>query len=222
VLSDAILPILAAAIFLAGVCILLLLWVNIFREMRGERRMRVGPTWRIDLRRAIAIIVALGMIATANVVFWVNTQLRLYSAVVPGVPLGTITIIHESGMLPRLVYASTDREGRPGLEVFPMREAEFRLQGERIRWSRHLKWLGLDDHFKLSRIEFFPATGKILSKSSYAVDVRQGPTTLFDQLERWKSWFPFVQIDTVSTELWNADSEYSRSIYLNPDRIVSR
>ena len=172
-LTDAILPVFATAVFLAGGCILLLLWVNIFREMKGERRLRGVPTWRIDLRRALAIVLALGMIGTANLIFWVNNQLRLYSPVVPGVPLGTITIMHESGMLPRLVYASTDREGRPGLEVFPVREAEFRLQGERIRWSRHLKWLGLGDHFKLSRIEFYPETGTTLGKSSYAVDVRQ-------------------------------------------------
>lgn len=221
-LSDAILPIFAAAIFLAGVCILLLLWVNIFREMRGDRRVRTTPTWRIDLRRAVAIILALGMIGAGNLTFWVNSQLRLFSPVVPGVPLGTITIMHESGMLPRLVYASADREGQPGLEVFPVREAEFRLQGERIRWSKHLKWLGLDDHFKLSRIEFYPETGTVLEKSSYAVEVRQGSTTLFNQLQRWGKWLPIVQIDTVSTELWNADAEYSRSIFLNPDRIVSR
>lgn len=221
-LSDAILPIVATAIFLAGSCILLLLWVNIFREMKGERRLRGIPTWKIDVRRALAIVVALGMIGTSNLIFWVNSQLRIYSPVVPGVPLGTVTIMHESGMLPRLVYASTDREGRPGLEVFPVREAEFRLQGERIRWSGHLKWLGLGDHFKLSRIEFYPETGPELGESSYAVDVRQGSTTLFDQLERWGKWIPFVRVDTVSTELWNADAEYSRSIYLNPDRIVSR
>ncbi len=221
-LSDAILPILAATIFLAGVCTLLLLWVNIFREMRGERRIRNIPTWKIDLRRAIVIILALGMIGAGNLTFWVNRQLRLFSPVVPGVPLGTITIMHESGMLPRLVYASSDREGRPALEVLPVRDAEFRLRGERIRWSRHLRWLGLDDHFKLSRIEFYPETGSVLGQSSYAVDVRQGTTSLFDQLQRWDAWLPLVQIDTVSTEIWNAGTEYSRSIYLNPDRIVSR
>lgn len=221
-LSDAILPIFAATIFLAGVCTLLLLWVNIFREMRGERRIRSMPTWRIDMRRALAIVLALGMIAAGNFTFWVNRQLRLYSPVVPGVPLGTITIMHERGMLPRLVYASTDREGRPALEVLPVRDAEFRLRGERIRWSRHLKWLGLDDHFKLSRIEFFPAHGSAMGQSSYTIDVRQGSTTLFDQLNRWGGWLPFVEVDTVSTELWEAVTEYSRSIYLNPDRIVAR
>jgi hypothetical protein len=152
----------------------------------------------------------------------VNRQLRLYSPVVPGVPLGTITIMRENGMLPRLVYASTDREGRPTLEVLPVRDAEFRLRGERIRWSGHLKWLGLDDHFKLSRIEFFHAHGSAVGQSSYTIDVRQGSTTLFDQLNRWGGWLPFVEVDTVSTELWDANTEYSRSIYLNPDRIVAR
>ena len=221
-LSDAILPILAATIFLAGVCTLLLLWVNIFRELRGERRIRNVPTWRIDLRRGIAIILALAMITAGNLTFWVNRQLRLYSPVVPGVPLGNITIMHESGMLPRLIYASTGREGRPALEVFPVRDAEFRLIGERIRWTRHLRWLGLEEHFKLSRIEFYPETGMVLGQSSYAVEVRQGSTALFNQLRRWEAWLPIVQVDTVSTELWNADTEYSRSIFLNPDRIVVR
>ena len=221
-LSDAILPIFAATIFLCGLSVLLLLWINIFREIRDDRRNRGIPTWRVDLRRGFAIVVALLMIGGGNLTFWVNRQLRLYSPVIPGVPLGTISIMHERGMLPRLVYSSTDREGRPALEVLPVRDTEFRLRGERIHWSRHLRFLGLDDHFKLSQIEFFPAHGSIPGRSSYAVDVSQGTTTLFDRLGQWGNWLPFVDTDTLSTELWDAETEYSRNLYLNSDRIVSR
>lgn len=221
-LSDAILPIFAATIFLSGICVLLLLWVNIFREIRSDRRSRGLPTWRIDLRRGVAIVTALMMIGGGNLTFWVNRQLRLYSPVIPGVPLGTISIMREQGMLPRLVYSSTDREGRPALEVLPLRDAEFRLRGERIQWSRHLRFLGLDDHFKLSRIEFFPAQGSFPPQSSYAVDISQGSTTLFDRLGRWGEWLPFVDTDTLTTDLWDAETEFSRNIYLSSDRIVSR
>jgi hypothetical protein len=157
----------------------------------------------------------------ASLTFWVNRELRLYSPVVPGVPLGTISIMHERGMLPRLVYASTDQEGRQALEVFPVRDAVFQIEGESIRWSRALRFLGLGEHFKLSRIEFYRETRSVPGQSTYSVDVRQGPSELFRRIEQWHRWLPFVEVDTLTTDVWDAAAEYSRPIYIHSDRIVS-
>jgi hypothetical protein len=135
--------------------------------------------------------------------------------------MGTISIMHEQGMLPRLVYASTDQEGRQALEVFPVRDAVFRLRGEAIRWAPSLRILGLGEHFKLSRIEFYPKGKSAPGQSTYAVDVRRGPTDLFRHIQRLHKWLPFVEAETLDTDVWDAAYEYSRPIYLTPDRIVT-
>jgi len=222
---DAILPILATTFFLVGVGALLLLMLNILRELRADQRNRRlinAVKWRIDLKRGIVLIGAIGVIVASNITFWVNSQLRLYSPVVPGLPLGTITIMHESGSLPRLVYASIDREGREALEVFPVRDANFRLKGEVIRWSPTLKYFGLGEHFKLSRIDFYPLSDPDGVNATYGVNVRQGSSGLFQRLVELNSWLPFVEVDTMETSIWDANAEYSRNIYLYADRLVAK
>lgn len=224
-LYDAILPILATSLFLIGIGALVLLFLNIVRSLRGDnrnRRMGLIPGWRVDLKRGMAIAVAIGLIAFGNLIFWVNSQMRLYSPVMPGLPLGTITVMQKSGSLPRVVYASIDREGREALEVFPVRDARFRLVGERIRWAPALQYLGLGDHFKLSRIDFYPQEGLGSSESTFGVEVRQGSSTLFRRIVQFGSWIPIVAADSITTPVWDAGSEYSRNIYLSSDRIVSR
>ncbi|MBD3297325.1 MAG: hypothetical protein GF341_01625 [candidate division Zixibacteria bacterium] len=224
-LYDAILPILATTFFLIGVGALLLLFLNIIRSLRSDSRAkRPGsmPGWRVDLRRGIAIVVAIGMIGLANVTFWINGQMRLYTPVMPGLPLGTITVIKKSGSLPRVVYASIDREGREALEVFPARDTKFRLVGERIRWAPALSYFGLGDHFKLSRIDFYPQDGPDTARSTFGIEVRQGSTSLYQRILQFEGWLPIVSADSITTPVWDASSEYSRHIYLNSDQIVSR
>lgn len=224
-LYDAILPILAATFFLVGVGALVLLMLNILRELRDDprnRRLANAVKWRIDLKRAVVIVLAVGLIGAANVTFWVNGQLRLYSPVVPGIPLGTITIMQESGSLPRLVYSSIDREGREALEVFPVRDANFRLKGEVIRWSPALKYFGLGDHFKVSRIDFYPLSDTAGTNVTFGVNVRQGSSSLFQRIVWLHNWLPFVDVDTMETGVWNANGEYSRNIYLYSDRLVAK
>lgn len=224
-LYDAILPILATTFFLIGIGALVLLFLNIVRSLKGDnrnRRMGLIPAWRVDLKRGLAIAAAIGMIALGNLVFWLNDQMRLYSPVMPGLPLGTITVMQKSGSLPRVVYASIDREGREALEVFPVRDAKFRLVGERLRWTPALRYLGLGEHFKLSRIDFYPQEGSDTSQSTFGVEVRQGSSTLFQRIVQLGHWIPIVVADSITTPLWDASSEYSRNIYLSSDRIVSQ
>jgi len=224
VLSEVILPVIAAAFFLVGVAILLFLILNIVRAMRVDLRgrRRDSPRLVVDLRRALALLAALTLIGAANLTFWVNTQLRLYSPVTPGIPLGTISIFNDKGGTPRIVCTSLDRKGHEALEVFPVRDAGYALEGERIQWSSSLRFLGLDDHFKLSRIEFFPRHASDSSHSSFIVDVRQGSTALFRYARDYRRWLPFVQVELVQTEWNDATCEYSRYLYLDSGRIVVR
>ncbi|MBI5867419.1 MAG: hypothetical protein HZB43_03885 [candidate division Zixibacteria bacterium] len=223
-LSEAILPVIASAFFLVGVSILVFLILNIFRAMKVDSRgrRRTFPRLVVDLRRAFVLLTALLLIGTANTTFWVNSQLRLYSPVVPGVPVGTISVFNLKTGSPRLVCTSLDRQGREALEVFPVRDAAFTLEGERIQWAPSLKFLGLDDHFKLSRIEFFPKTPVDSGHSSFAVDVRQGSSDLFRWARDHKKWLPFVQINSVRTPRNDATKEYSRYLYLDSGLIVVR
>jgi hypothetical protein len=224
VLSDAILPVIAATFFLAGVAILLFLILNIFRAMRLDFRGRrwVYPRLVVDLRRAVALLAALIFIGAANLTSWVNNQLRLYSPIVPGVPLGTISVYSAKNASPRLVYTSIDRQGREAVEVFPVRDVVFSLEGERIEWSSSLRFLGLDDHFKLDRIEFFPRHTADSGRSSFIVDVRQGSTDLFRFLRDHQRWLSFVHVDSLQTERNDATKEYSRYLYLDSGSIVVR
>lgn len=224
-LYDAILPILATTFFLVGVGALLFLLLNIIRSLRGESRTRRPGSvtgWRVDLRRGLAILVAIGMIGLGNLTFWVNSQMRLYTPVMPGLPLGTITVMKKSGSLPRVVYASIDREGREALEVFPARDTRFRLVGERIRWAPGLSYFGLGEHFKLSRIDFYPQDGLDTARSTFGIEVRQGSTSLFQRIIQFDDWLPIVSADSITTPVWDAGTEYSRNIYLSSDAIVSR
>jgi hypothetical protein len=224
VLSEAILPVIATAFFLTGVSILVFLILNIFRAMRVDFRGRrhASPRLVVDLRRALALLGALILIAAANLTFWVNGQLRLYSPVMPGVPLGTISVFNLKTGTPRLVCTSLDRQGREALEVFPVQDALFTLQGERIQWAPSLRFFGLDDHFKLSRIEFYPRNPSDPGHSTFTVDVRQGSTDLFRWARDYKKWFPFVHVESVQTGRNDATCEYSRYLYLDSGQIVVR
>ncbi len=225
VLFDAILPVVASAIFLIGVSILIFIILNIFRSMRldsrGRRRLSRG--WLTDFRRALSLLAALVLIGFGNLTFWVNSELRLYSPVVSGVPLGTISIFQAKGGSPRLVYGSLDREGREALEVFPVHDATFQLEGERIQWSPRLRSLGLGDYFKLCRIDFFPQTKAkaVLDRATFSVEVRQGSTDLFHYISAGRRWLSFVQVDTLRTG-GDATGDYSRYLYVDSGRIVIR
>ena len=223
-LSEAILPVFAAALFMVGVSILLFLILNIVRAMRVDfrGRRRASPRLVVDLRRALAVLIALMFIGVGNLTFWVNGQLRLYSPIMPGVPLGTISVFNDKGGTPRIICTSLDRKGHEAMEMFPVRDAVFTLEGERIRWSPSLRFLGLDDHFKLSRIAFFPRHPSDTRHSSFIIDVRQGSTSLFRYARDYQEWLPFVQVESVQTDWNDATCEYSRYLYIDSGRIVVR
>jgi hypothetical protein len=224
--TDAVLPIVATTFFLAGLSALLILLLRILAELkidpRGNRRIWQVASWRVDMKRALAIVMAIGLIGCASITSWVNRELRLYSPVIPGIPLGTITVMQERGMLPRLVYSSIDKEGREALEVFPVRDATYRMKGERIRWAPQLHFLGLDEHFKISQIEFYPSDGADAGRLTFSVDVRRGSTVLYQRLVQFHDWLPFVEVDSIQTDAWSADLNYSRNLYLFSNKIVSR
>lgn len=225
-ITDAVLPIVATSFFLAGVSALLILLLRILKELKidpkANRRIWEVASWKVDLKRGLAILMAVGLIAVASLTSWVNRELRLYSPVVPGIPLGTITVMEERGKLPRLVYSSIDKEGREALEVFPVRDATYRMKGERIRWASELNFLGLAEHFKISQIEFYPKSRDNSGRSTFSVDVRRGSTALYQRLVQLHDWLPFVEVDSIQTEIWNADVNYSRNLYLFSNQIVSR
>jgi hypothetical protein len=157
---DAILPVLATGFFLAGLgglVILLLQIIRIARLSKREKKYRLVG-WQSDARRAVLVIGALCAIALGNMVFWANRQLRLYTQTYPGTPVGMVSVLRPDGArnLPRLVLSTTDEQGKQAFEVFPVRDAMFRISGERIRWSKSLEGFGLTDFFKVTRLEFLP------------------------------------------------------------------
>jgi hypothetical protein len=224
---DAILPVLATAFFLAGLgalCILLAQILRIARLSKREKKYRLVG-WQSDARRALLIIGALCFIALGNVVFWTNRQLRLYTQTYPGTPVGMISVLKPDGArnLPRLVLSTTDEQGKQAFEVFPVRDAMFRITGERIRWSKKLEGFGLTDFFKVTRLEFLPKDLALDSgKTPFFVDVRQGSTVLYDQIRSWDEWLPFVTVDSLNSLPYQAQGEYSVQLYIDSTAIILR
>lgn len=224
---DAILPVLATALFLIGLGGLLILLLQILRLARLSRREKKYHLirWQSDFRRAIIIGGSLVAIALGNMIFWTNRQLRLYSPIYTGTPVGMISVLKPDGprTLPRLVYSTTDEEGNQAFEVFPVRNAMFRVSGERISWSRRLAGFGLTDFFKVTRLEFLPkeVVGDT-AKHPFFVDVRQGSTGLFQRLAEYDSYLPFVEVGTVVSMPYNAEVEYSAYVYLDSVALILR
>lgn len=224
-LFDAILPVLATAFFLAGfggLCILLLQILRIARLSKREKKYHLVG-WQSDARRALVVIGALCAIALANMVFWMNRELRLYSPTYPGTPVGMVSILRPEGIktLPRLVLSTNDEQGKQAFEVFPVRDAMFRLRGERIRWAGSLSSLGLTDFFKVTRLEFLPSDLVPDSGNTpFFVDVRRGSTGLFAGIRRWDRWLPFVSADSLTSMPYRAEGEYSVQLFIDSTAII--
>lgn len=224
---DAILPVLATAFFLAGLGALVILLAQILRIARlskREKKYRLTG-WQSDARRALLVVCALATIALGNVVFWTNRQLRLYTPTYPGTSVGMISVMKPDGArnLPRLVLSTTDEQGNQAYEVFPVRDAMFRLSGERIRWSKKLEGLGLTDFFKVTRLEFLPKSLEVDSgKTPFFVDVRQGSTGLYNQIRSWDEWLPFVSIDSLHSLPYQSQGEYSVQLFIDSTAIILR
>lgn len=224
---DAILPVLATAFFLAGLgglCILLAQILRLARLSKREKKYRLVG-WQSDARRALLVVGALCTIAVGNLVFWTNRQLRLYTPTYPGTPVGMVSVLRPEGAknLPRLVLSTTDEQGNQAFEVFPVRDAMFRISGERIRWSRRLEGFGLTDFFKVTRLEFLPKTLAVDSgKTPFFVDVRQGSTGLYSNIRRYDNWLPFVSVDSLTSMPYQAQGEYSVQLYIDSTAIILR
>ncbi len=224
---DAILPILATALFLAGLGALLILLTQILRIARlskREKKYRLTG-WQSDASRAVLIVGALATIALGNVVFWTNRQLRLYTPTYPGTSVGVISVMKPDGTrnLPRLVLSTTDEQGKQAFEVFPVRDAMFRISGERIRWSKRLEGLGLTDFFKVTRLEFLPKDFEVeAGKTPFFVDVRQGSTGLYNHIRNWDEWLPFVTVDSLNSLPYQAQGEYSVQLFIDSTAIILR
>lgn len=224
---DAILPVLATGFFLAGLgglVILLLQILRIAKLSKREKKYRLVG-WQSDARRAVLVIGALCAIALGNMVFWANRQLRLYTQTYPGTPVGMVSVLRPDGArnLPRLILSTTDEQGKQAFEVFPVRDAMFRISGERIRWSKSLEGFGLTDFFKVTRLEFLPKDLEMDSgKTPFFVDVRQGSTRLYSNLARYDNWLPFVSVDSVSSMPYHAQGEYSVQLYIDSSAIILR
>jgi hypothetical protein len=222
---DAILPVIATGFFLAGfgaLCILLTQILRLAKLSRREKKYRLVG-WQSDARRALLILGALCMIALGNVVFWTNRQLRLYTPTYPGTPVGIVSVLRPESAknLPRLVLSTTDEQGNQAFEVFPVRDAMFRLSGERIRWSRRLAGLGLTDFFKVTKLEFLPKDlAPDSGKTPFFVDVRQGSTGLFSNIRRYDDWLPFVSVDSLTSLPYQAQGEYSVQLWIDSTAII--
>jgi len=225
VLNTTILLSAAAAFFTAGLLTLAFLFMRILRSARRterERRYAASP-WRSDLNRALAVVAALAAIGLANGTFWLNSQLRLYTPVSPNMPLGMVSVLKTEANLPRLVLSTLDDNGREIYEVFPVRDATFRVHGERIRWSQYLAPLGFDDFFKVTRVEFFPPTGSTVAMApTFHADVRCGSTSLFVRLAGSASWLPFVEAEALSTPAYGTEGEFAVHMVLDSTGLALR
>lgn len=223
--TDFFLPIIGAALLLAGFLMLILLVTNILRSARlGDRERRFRSLiWASDLKRGLVVVIALASIGLANLTFWLNGELRLYAPVAPNLPLGMVSVLQMEESLPRLVYSTSDEAGREAFEVFPVRDATFRLYGERIRWSKPLAALGLNEVFKVTRIEFMPPQEqRALSNPTYRIEVGQGSSALYGYLSRFGRWFPFISADSMSTPAYDARGEFAMDLLLDSTGLVLR
>lgn len=223
--TEVFLPIIAAALLLAGFLMLILLVTNILRSANlGDRERRYRTlAWSSDLKRGLVVAAALAAIGLANLTFWLNGELRLYGPVAPNLPLGMVSVLQMQESLPRLVYSTYDKSGREAFEVFPVRDATFRLYGERIRWSKPLAALGLREVFKVTRIEFLPPPEQqALGNPTYRVEVRQGSSALFGVLDRYDRWFPFVSADSLSTPAYDARGEFAMDLLIDSTGLILR
>jgi hypothetical protein len=221
---DTFLPVIALALFLAGLATLLVLFVQILRIARlskREKRYRLTG-WQSDAQRAVVIVAAVLVIALGNLIFWVNSELRMYTPVYPGLPLGVLSVVQTEEPLPRLVFTTSDREGQERYEVFTARDALFRISGERIRWSPQLAALGLADFFKATRITFFREDSTKAEPPTFSVDVSRGSTGLFSRLAALDRWLPFVAVDSLTTIPLDARNESSGHLYLDTAGLVLR
>jgi hypothetical protein len=226
-LFDAILPIIASASFLLGLGALLILLVQILRIARlGKREKKyrlIG--WQSDLRRGLIIVVALMAVSAGNMVFWVNHELRMYLPMHEGMPLGMISTLNPEHPkeLPRVIYSTTDESGNQTFEVFGRRTLTFRVFGERISWSKKLAKLGLEDFFKVTRLEFMP--DEMLTdpeRTPYVSSVRHGSTDLYASISKFDSWLPFVSIDTLASLPISPPTDYSGNLYVDGSVLVLR
>lgn len=226
-LFDAILPIIASASFLLGLGALLILLVQILRIARlGKREKKyrlIG--WQSDMRRGLIVVAALMAVSAGNMVFWVNRELRMYLPMHEGMPLGMISTLNPEHPkeLPRVIYSTTDESGSQTFEVFGRRTPTFRVFGERIRWSKRLAKLGLEDFFKVTRLEFLP--DEMLTdpeRTPYVSTVRHGSTDLYAGIRSFDSWLPFVTIDTLVSLPIAPPTDYSGNLYVENSVLVLR
>jgi hypothetical protein len=223
VTSLAFLPVIAATLFIVGILALgFLLW-QILRSARMTDRERKYQTgiWRSDVRRAAAVVGGLLVIGVANLVFWLSSELRAFSPVAPGLPIGMVGVINESDGVPRLVFSSIDRHGREIYEIVPVRDAAFRIAGERIHWAPILASLGLDDFAKVTEVSFHPEPRDgVLTSATYHTNIRSGPTRLYRQLGRFRKWLPFVEVQRLQSPPYNSNEEFSAQLFVDTTGIT--
>jgi hypothetical protein len=137
--------------------------------------------------------------------------------------LGAVSIIKTDRSLPRFIYSTLSTDGREAYEVFPVKDASFRLHGERIHFIGPLAVLGLGDFFKVTHIEFLPPETDGVSRApTFRADVRQGSSTLFTRLESVDSWLPFADVERFTTPTYDAGGEFVVNLHLDDGELVLR
>ncbi len=215
------LPILATTLFSFGCLILIGLLIHLIHRVRSDRdytprRLR----GRMGTARLLTTLGALVLILAAQPIFWVSSQLRSYKVLHPGQQLCALDVYTPADRLPRLIYSTRGDRGEELVEVFPVRDARMRINGELIEWPGWLAPFGLRKFFKLTSVEFFEDGSVEDSILTFSTPIHQGSMPLFDFLSRWPDKIALAQTKQLSTPIIAAESDFSRAVFLKNEELV--
>jgi len=212
------LPIIGVVLFSTGILILLFLLYRIIHRLYYHADFtRTYYRNQADLFRFVAVLLALVLVFSAQVAFWISDELHSYKTLRPREAVCSLDIYTPADGLPRLIYTVHNEDGHELVEVFPIRETKMRVIGEIIEWP---SWIGLEKYFKLTEVEFLRTNLLGTPITSYSKSIHQGSMPIFQRLSGWPKRMSIVRTKTLQTPVLHADTNVFYNVYVRNDKLI--
>jgi hypothetical protein len=214
------LSILATLFFVAGIALVLWLFLLVIRRIRQQSSL-IGLSWkRMLVVKALVLASGIGLIVIAQFLFWVDANLKAFTPLDPSKPIAAISFRQpeESDPIMSLATRKSLSEQMIRTEI-SMRSETAVLEVEILRFPKSFSVLDIEDSYRISSVKFIEA------QSDSQIDlaerrIQQDAESLWRFLDRISAILPAVRTAKIVSNPLQFEETAELEVYISASQIV--
>jgi hypothetical protein len=210
----------ATVFFVAGMAAVLWLFFLIIRRLRQQSTLIRLSRKRMPVVKALVLVTGIGFIVTAQLLFWISSNLKTFAPLDPSKPIATISFSQpeESDPVMSLATRKSDSEQMISFDL-NMRSEVAVLEVEILRFPKSFSVLDIKDSYRISSVKLIDAQSDSLSDLAER-RIQQDVESLWSFFDRLSAVFPAFKAAKIKSNPLQFEDAAELEVYIAESQIV--